>query len=92
MNEDEMIYTVGDSLAYQFYCGNFSFSADQMIEDNISVNEFLEWLEDKAEELDYEDKLNTLYGGHFSNGFWLERKSSKVLKFNNIISIRDSAY
>jgi hypothetical protein len=43
-----------------------------MNNDNISVNEFIEWLEELSEEYGNEDGLNTIYGGHFSPSFWAE--------------------
>ena len=31
INEDEMIYTIGDSILFQFYCGNYTDSIKEMV-------------------------------------------------------------
>ncbi len=71
-DEAEGIYTYGASLAYQFYCGNFSSSAEEMNTHLVSPFDLIDYLEDQAEEMGFEDKLNSIYGGHFSNAFWAE--------------------
>lgn len=45
-NEDEGIFTVGDSLAHQFYCGNWSHTVKEMKDTHISCVDFAEWLYD----------------------------------------------
>lgn len=43
--EDERIYTVGDSLLNQFYNGNWSDSVQEMVDNNISTNDLLQYIE-----------------------------------------------
>jgi len=50
-NEDESVYTVGDDLMYQFYCGNWSTSTEEMKDKNISCKEFSEYVEHIENEL-----------------------------------------
>jgi hypothetical protein len=50
-NEDELIFTVGDSLAFQFYCGNWSQTVKEMKDTHISCKDFAEWLEDYEESI-----------------------------------------
>ena len=68
INEDEGIYTYGDSLAYQFYCGNWSASVKEMKDEGWTVSEFIEYLEHQAS--DYDDILSEMYNGHFRPSFW----------------------
>ena len=42
VNEEEAIYTVGDSLLYQFYCGNWSASVKEMTDNNYSTIDILD--------------------------------------------------
>jgi hypothetical protein len=37
--------TRGDNLTNQFYCGNWSASVQEMIDDNISIKDLIEFLE-----------------------------------------------
>ena len=50
-NEDEGIFTIGDSLAFQFYCGNWSHTVKEMKKMQISCKDFAEWLEDFEESM-----------------------------------------
>ena len=61
--------TIGESIALQFYYGNFSSGLDELRELSISSRDFLNYLEDLAD--DYGTNLDDLYGGHFSPDFWL---------------------
>ena len=44
VNEDEAIYTVGDSLLYQFYCGNWSASVKEMTDNNYSTTDLIKYI------------------------------------------------
>tara|TARA_R110002095_G_scaffold84401_3_gene73349 strand:- start:1111 stop:1395 length:285 start_codon:yes stop_codon:yes gene_type:complete len=50
-NEDEGIFTIGDSIAYQFFCGNWSSTIKEMKAENISCKDFSQWLEDFEESI-----------------------------------------
>jgi len=41
----EGIYTIGDSLLYQFYCGNWSATVKEMIENNYSSENLIDYIE-----------------------------------------------
>jgi len=65
--EDEL--TLGDSIATQFYYGNFSDAVQTLRENNITAMEFVDFLEDRAEEQCSD--LSNIYGGHFSPTFFV---------------------
>jgi len=44
VNEDEAIFTVGDSLLMQFYCGNFTASVKEMTDNFYSVTNLIEYI------------------------------------------------
>jgi len=44
VNEEEAIYTVGDSLLYQFYCGNWSASVKEMTDNNYSTTDLIKYI------------------------------------------------
>ena len=44
VNEDEAIYTVGDFLLYQFYCGNWSASVKEMTDNNYSTTDLIKYI------------------------------------------------
>ena len=67
-NEDEGIYTIGDSILSQFYYGNYSDSIDELLELNIEPNMLAEYLEEVAEE--YDTTPSELYNGHFTDTLW----------------------
>jgi len=50
-DEHESIFFVGDSLMYQFYCGNWSASIKEMKEKNISCLELIEYIENQEDEM-----------------------------------------
>ena len=43
-DQDEAIYTVGDSLLHQFYCGNWSASVKEMTNNFYSVKDLIEYI------------------------------------------------
>jgi hypothetical protein len=47
---EESIYTVGDSLLMQFYCGNWSATVEEMTENNYTVKELSEYIKNQEEE------------------------------------------
>mgnify|MGYP003652066438 CR=1 FL=1 len=54
-DEDENIFYEGDSLLYQFYCGNWSASVKEMQEKNISCLELIEYIDEQIELEKYTD-------------------------------------
>ena len=50
-DEHENIFYVGDSLLYQFYCGNWSSSVKEMQEKNISCLELIEYIDEQVENM-----------------------------------------
>jgi len=64
INEDEQVYTVGDSILMSFYYGNYSDGIKELLEYQIRPEELAEYLEDKAEE--YNTTVSELYNGHFT--------------------------
>lgn len=71
-NEDEGIFTHGDDIAAQFYYGNFSDAVTMLREMGLRAKDFVEFMEDKAEEFGYENIASEgFYHGHFSTGFWV---------------------
>jgi len=79
INEDEGIYTYGDSLAYQFYCGNWSASVKEMKDEGWTVSKFIEYLEEQAEE--FNASLADIYGGHFSASFWANLGAERAINY-----------
>jgi len=69
IREDEAIYTYGDDIAKTFYYGNFSDGVEKLKELNCRAKDFLDYLEDKAD--NYGCRLDELYNGHFSPDFWI---------------------
>jgi len=68
--EDEE--TVGDSIAMQFYYGNWSTSVEEMEELNISANDLHEYLKEKAFESSCTLSDEHYYGGWFDTEFFME--------------------
>ena len=64
IDEQEGLYTEGDSLLFQFYCGNWSASVQRM-KDN-----FIEW-RDLLDYLEEHEVWNDTHG-HFDRSFWGE--------------------
>ena len=71
---EESIYTIGDSLLNQFYCGNWSSSIKEMKEKNISCAELIEYLEH------LESELGDCYGNHFDRSFFGSLGDEKGLR------------
>ena len=69
-DENEWIYTHGDTIAYQFYYGDYEFALGILIDNKLLPREFLAYLCSQAEE--NEMSLHKLYNGHFSASFWLD--------------------
>ena len=74
--EDEECKTVGESIAIQFYYGNFSDSVAELRELNTTAVEFVDFLEGMAEELDTD--LASMFGGHFSPTFFVNLGSEQL--------------
>ena len=71
-DEDESIFTYGDEIAYQFYCGNFTDAVGMLREMNMRAKDFLEYLENRAEDFGYNNICNDeFYNNHFSPEFWI---------------------
>lgn len=67
INEDEMEYTIGDSILLQFYYGNFTDAINMMITNYVEPKDLFEYLEERAEE--YGCGIDELYGNHFTMSF-----------------------
>jgi hypothetical protein len=65
--------TRGDNLTNQFYCGNWSASVQEMIDDNISIKDLIEFLE-------LEEYMNgqSEFNDWFDREFFAELGNSKV--------------
>lgn len=70
LNEDEQLYTEGDALLYQFYCGNWSASVQRMRDENVSWRDLLHYIEDDEDSPDVD--LWAHSHGHFDRAFWGE--------------------
>lgn len=64
-NEDEGIFTIGDSIAYQFFCGNWSSTIKEMKAENISCKDFSQWLEDFEESIGEPCDFTKWFGREF---------------------------
>ena len=64
---DEHLYTQGDSLVNQFYCGNWSASVQEMKDNYIRWDDLLTYIENHEVWEDYLGK-----GEHFDHSFWGE--------------------
>ena len=62
IDEHEGLYTEGDALLMQFYCGNWSASVQRMRDENIRWEELLEYTDEHEEWNDQH--------GHFDRHFW----------------------
>jgi hypothetical protein len=76
-NEDESVYTLGDDLMYQFYCGNWSSTAKEMEDKNISCSEFCEYVTNMENELGKCD-----FTEWFDRSFFAELGSQKGIRIN----------
>ena len=68
INQDEGIFTIGDDILDTFANGNFTQGVEDMRKNNISTEDLIDYLEDKAE--DYGTKIEELYYGHFDRSFF----------------------
>ena len=50
INEDESLYTEGDCVLYQFYCGNWSQTVQRCAENGVFWNDLEEYINEKANE------------------------------------------
>lgn len=64
INEDESLYTEGDCILFQFYCGNWSQTVKRCFDNGVFWNELEEFISDKAQELGMERNE-----GHFFSWF-----------------------
>ena len=64
--------TIGESLALQFYYGNWSASVKEMDELNVDAREFYEFLEASASDMDSSLSNDNYYGGHFDVLFFID--------------------
>ena len=69
-DEQQEIITYGDSIASQFYFGNWSDGVKELEHYDVSAKEFFFYLEEMAEEI--EGTLSDIWGGHFDTEFWME--------------------
>ena len=67
INYDEMIFTNGDSLIFQFYCGNWSASVQEMKDHFIWWNELLDYMNESETWGEFISNND-----HFDNAFWGE--------------------
>jgi hypothetical protein len=68
IDEQEGLYTEGDALLFQFYCGNWSASVQRMRDENIRWEELLDYVDEHEEWNDQH--------GHFDRHFWGELGAS----------------
>tara|TARA_B100001093_G_scaffold493375_1_gene535494 strand:+ start:360 stop:722 length:363 start_codon:yes stop_codon:yes gene_type:complete len=61
------LYTNGDSLIYQFYCGNWSASIQEMKDHFIWWNELLDYMNESETWCEF-----ITYNDHFDHAFWGE--------------------
>lgn len=72
ISEDEGIFTEGDMIANQFYCGNFSDAVGYLKDFECRAKDFLQYLEEQAEEHGFDSVTDqSFYNGHFSCDFWI---------------------
>lgn len=69
MGEEE---TIGESIATQFYYGNYTDSVKKMIELDVDAREFYEFLEGNASDMDCLLSNDNYYGGHFDVLFFID--------------------
>ena len=81
-NEDELIITMGDSILYQFYCGNYGNSIEEMIEEGITPKHLIQYLEEKAD--CYDVSVSELYNNHFTLSYFLDICESYLERLNNV--------
>ena len=67
INHDEMIFTYGDSLIYQFYNGNWSASVQEMKDHFIWWNELLDYMIESETWCEF-----ISHNDHFDHAFWGE--------------------
>ena len=72
--------TVGESLAMQFYYGNYTDSVNKMVELDISTSELCDYLGEYASDMNMllGDAYN--YGGCFTYSFWIELSADLARK------------
>ena len=68
IDEQEGLYTEGDALLFQFYCGNWSASVQRMRDENVRWEELLDYVDEHEEWNDQH--------GHFDRHFWGELGAS----------------
>ena len=70
--EENGIITLGDEIADSFYNGKFTYGVEQMRKYNHRAKDFLEYLENKCEEIGFDSVTDqSFYNGHFSCDFWI---------------------
>jgi len=68
--------TKGDNLLNQFYCGNWSASVKEMIEQNISATDLINYIENEESQMGKSEYLNS-----FDRAFFVELGMAGV-RFN----------
>ena len=71
INEDEGIYTVGDSIATIFYHDDFRQGIKELESVNASTKDLLYYLENQAKEIGCNVNVIDLYNGHFDTEFFI---------------------
>lgn len=64
--------TIGESLAMQFYYGNYTASVKKMVELDVSTSELCDYLEENASDMNMLLSDDYYYGGCFTYSFWIE--------------------
>lgn len=75
VNENEGLYTEGDCVLYQFYCGNWSQTVRRCFENGVYWQELETFIVEKAEELGMERNEGDFFGW-FDGAFFGEFGSS----------------
>jgi len=84
VNEDESLYTEGDCILYQFYCGNWSQTIRRCYDNGVYWQELEEFIVEKAEELGME-RYESDFFGWFDSKFFGEFGASTE-RLRNLIT------
>lgn len=72
VNEDESLYTEGDCVLHQFFCGNFSQTVQRCYDNGVYWNDLEQFIQEKAEEYGqgrYEGSFFSWFDGSFFGEF-----------------------
>ena len=84
VNEDESLYTEGDCVLYQFYCGNWSQTVRRCYDNGVYWQELETFISEKAEELGMERYQDDFFGW-FDSKFFAEF-GANIERLRNLIT------